>query len=194
MVVRKYESFTKLNNNQKFHIFLDMDGVICDFVRRFIEIEKNTERLSFEKYLDKYGKIETWQLVTDEGVEWWSEMNWMKDGKELWDYVKQYNPTILSAPSRDRQSAIGKVIWVNRELGLDIKETTRSPKPHRWDENSRMILNSDKYLFCKRYPNSILIDDTPQKINDWIDKGGIGILHTNTKDTIEKLEQIILNF
>ena len=39
-------------------------------------------------------------------------------------------------------------------------------------------------------PNAILIDDRSKAIDPWVDMGGIGILHTNTNNTIEQLKQI----
>ena len=35
-------------------------------------------------------------------------MEWMPDGKELWDYIKDKQPTLLSAPSRNPASRLGK--------------------------------------------------------------------------------------
>lgn len=174
----------------KYTIFLDMDGVICDFEQNFIDIADNKDKIIFSEHLDKYGISPTWKLVEKQGLSWWSKMPWKKDGKELWEYVKQFNPIILSAPSRDPLCIKGKTIWVNRELGIK-QEPTLSPKHSKWDINSRFILNGEKYRFCKRFENSILIDDTPKKINAWKENGGIGILHTNTKDTINQLNKIL---
>ena len=36
-----------------------------------------------------------------------------------------------------------------------------------------------------------MIDDTKIVIDEWISKGGIGILHTNTRNTIKTLEQYV---
>jgi hypothetical protein len=38
--------------------------------------------------------------------------------------------------------------------------------------------------------NSILIDDRKSNIDQWIEKGGIGILHENTEKTINELISI----
>ena len=38
--------------------------------------------------------------------------------------------------------------------------------------------------------NKILIDDRPDNIDQWRSKGGIGILHTNTEDTLKQLQNI----
>lgn len=187
-------NFDKRRSEDKsFHIFLDMDGCITDFQGDFQRIKRNKRDLRFEEYDRINGKFAAWRLIDGEGQTWWSDMAWMPDGKELWEYVKPHNPTILSAPSRNPMSARGKIEWVNRELGLDVESATRSAKRGRWEEDSRMILSAQKYMFCKRYPNSILIDDTRNKIRDWEGNGGIGILHTDTESTIARLEEIIEN-
>lgn len=188
-IIKTFDTFSGLN----FQVFLDMDGVLTDFNGNFKAIKKNKNDLTFEDYEKTYGKFSGWRIVDEEGITWWSHMPWKEDGKELWDYMKDFEPVILSAPSRNPMSARGKVIWVNRELELGIESATRSPKIHKWSEDSRMILSAQKYLFTKRYPNSILIDDTKNKIRDWRANGGIGILHTDTKSTIEQFEEIINN-
>ena len=38
--------------------------------------------------------------------------------------------------------------------------------------------------------HSILIDDMQKNIDQWKAAGGIGILHTNAKDTIKKLKDL----
>jgi hypothetical protein len=188
------EKEKKYYTDKTFTVYLDMDGVLTNFNGDFQNIPSNIERLTFEEYEEKNGKTSSWKIIDEMGLKWWSEMSWLPDGKELWNYMSKYDPTILSAPSRypNSASAKGKVIWVNRELGLNIENATRSPKPNKWEEGSRMILSSQKYLFAKRYPNSILIDDTKKKIVEWRNNGGIGILHTDTKSTIEKFKEIIL--
>ena len=168
-------------------------GCLTDFSKRFQEIKSNKRGLTPEEYDKVNGKYSMWRLIGQEGIEWWSEMDWMPDGKVLWDYIKKYDPIILSAPSRDPASAKGKMIWINRELGFNQPSATVSPKNHRWDEDSKVILNSQKYMFNKRYENSILIDDTPNQVDNWVNNGGIGILHTSANDTIFKLEEIINN-
>lgn len=190
--IKKFGNFSK-DITKSFHVYLDMDGVLTNFNGNFMAIKSNRNNLTFEEYDKQNGKYSGWRAIDGEGIQWWSHMPWMPDGKDLWNYMKQYDPTILSAPSRHPDSARGKIIWVNRELGLDVERATRSPKPLKWEEGSKMILCAQKYLFAKRYPNSILIDDTKNKISDWNNNGGIGILHTDTKSTIEKFEDIINN-
>ncbi len=185
--IKLFEDF----DQKPFQIFQDMDGCLTDFEGSFKAIKINKKKLSPEEYDRAHGKHSFWKVIETEGLPWWEDMPWMPDGRELWEFVSQYDPIILSAPSRQKESAIGKIKWCNRELGFDQDYATRSPKNGKWPEDSKIILNSQKYLFNKRYPNSILIDDTKKKIEDWRRNGGIGIHHRSASKTIDELKKII---
>jgi hypothetical protein len=81
----------------------------------------------------------------------------MPNGEKLWNFIKGYNPELLTSPSRDNTSRLGKQLWAKHHL---------EPKP-------RVIFaySADK----KRYANenSILIDDKPSNIEQWRAAGGI---------------------
>ena len=97
----------------------------------------------------------------------------MPDGQQLWDYISPYNPILLSAPSKEESSKIGKRLWVKRNLS-----------------NAKLILRpaSQKQQFSGE--NKILIDDRVDNIEQWKSKGGIGILHTSASDTIKQLKEL----
>jgi hypothetical protein len=40
-------------------------------------------------------------------------------------------------------------------------------------------------------PDTILIDDTPDVIESFVEAGGVGILHKDAVKTIEKLKQLL---
>jgi len=160
----------ELSKNYK--IYLDMDGCITDFDKRFISL--NPKKLSPTQYQTKYGIEKFWNFIDKEvGVKFWAGMSWMQDGKQLWDYIKKYNPKLLSAPSREESSQIGKRVWTKREL-----------------PGTKLILRSadKKQQFAS--PTSILIDDKISNVNQWIERGGIGILHTDAQSTIEQLKSL----
>lgn len=155
---------------EKLELFLDMDSVITDW-------NKAVENLGHGKPEDgleeKMGKEAFWKMIEEEGGEdFWSEMPWTDGGQELWKFSKQFKPTILSSPARHENSKTGKIKWIKRELG----------------ENIPYILEKDKFKYAK--PNRILVDDYDKKINDWIQHGGIGILHESAADTIKKLKKM----
>jgi cytidyltransferase-like protein len=152
----------------KYKIYVDMDGVLVDFDGGYEKLTGMTTRAADEK-----GPEFFWKPISKAGAKWWITLNWMPDGKQLWDYVKKYNPELLSAPSREEASKMGKRIWVKREL-----------------PGVKLILRSadKKQEFAS--PNSILIDDREKNIEQWKNAGGIGILHTDAASTIKKLKDL----
>jgi hypothetical protein len=156
---------------QKYQIFCDMDGVLCDFDARFKGI--NPEKLSPTQYTTKYGTDKFWATIDAEGVGFWVGIKWMSDGKQLWEYISKYNPTLLSAPSRQPSSRLGKRLWVKNNI-----------------PGAKLVLASAEKKQNYSGTNKILIDDRPDNIDQWRSKGGIGILHVNTADTLKQLQNI----
>ena len=145
-----------------------MDGVIVDF-------EDGYERLTGKNIKGNHvkGDGDFWQPITDAGANFWINLKWMSDGEKLWKYIKNYSPSILSAPSREKSSRIGKEIWVR--TNIPGTELILKPAP-------------EKQLLAE--PNAILIDDRKDNIQQWKDAGGIGILHTSANDTIKQLQEL----
>jgi len=166
--------YFKEGENRKIKLYCDMDSVLTSWDDAFKNLGKeHNEGLTGEEYEKKYGSEKFWKLIDEVGgLEFWSEMPWTEDGKELWSYIKKFNPTILSAPSKQEICPKGKDIWVDRELGKDVPR----------------IYEKEKYIHADE--NSLLIDDDKNKIADWVSKGnGIGILHTSTDKTIKELKE-----
>jgi hypothetical protein len=159
------------SEEQKYSIFCDMDGVLTDFDARFKGI--NPEKLSPSQYTNKYGVDKFWATIDAEGVAFWVGMKWMSDGKELWDYIKDKQPTLLSAPSRQPSSRLGKRLWVKNNI-----------------PGTKLVLASAEKKQNYSKPNKILIDDRPDNVSQWKSKGGVGILHTSAQDTIKQLQNL----
>jgi len=152
----------------QYKIYCDMDGVLCDFDKRFKQFTTFPPR----DYEQKFGKDAFWNEVDKEGVKFWVGIPWMPNGKQLWDYIKPHNPILLSAPSRSNESRLGKRLWVRNNIpGTKLILTSRDTKQN----------------YCK--PNTILIDDRPDTISEWNAKGGIGILFISTEQTINDLKK-----
>lgn len=156
-------------------IYLDMDGVLTDFLAAFLKIDgrPTTE-------VEKEGDPAFWAHVAKGGLKFWSMMPWMKDGRKLWNYVKNKNVKILSAPARSLpDSRKGKAVWVKQAL---------NPTPE-------LILCRGKEKFKYADPNAILIDDKKKIIDQWKAAGGIGIWHGpkwggSTAKTIQALKKL----
>ncbi len=169
-LARGLEEELKENINGNYTIYSDMDGVLVDFDKRFKRFSKGIPPTEYEQ---KFGKDKFWELVDGIGVRFWVGMDWMSDGKQLWNYIKEYNPILLSSPSRSNYSRIGKRIWRKRNLPSTKLVLARAANKQNYAD-----------------PNSILIDDRESNIDQWIKAGGIGILHTDTVSTINKLKEL----
>lgn len=153
----------------QYKIYCDMDGVLCDFDRRFDQFAGIKPR----EYETKYGVKKFWEIINKVGEQFWSKMPWMPDGKQLWSYISKYKPALLSAPSADPSSRYGKHLWVNENT-----------------PGTKLILAKREKKRNYSGKNQILIDDRPDNINEWVYAGGTGILHTSTQQTIKDLQEL----
>ena len=165
---------TIYNNN----ILVDLDGVAVNFGKQLLEIypdfvEGQTER---NKKMDR----EMWKAIAKyqrNGGSFWLDCEPMPDAFELWDYLKPYNPEILTACGNASFGAgQQKIEWVAKHFGSHIKVNL-------------VEKSKDKATFAT--PTSILIDDKMKSIEPFRAAGGIGILHTSAKTTIAELEALI---
>jgi len=158
----------QLNEEEdNYQIYCDMDGVLTDFESGYEKLTGVDLKGEFQKGSD------FWDPISKAGVGFWAGLQWMPGGKELWAYLKPFNPVLLSAPSREESSRIGKAVWVKHKI-----------------PGTKLILRYAKQKQQLATPSSILIDDRAVNIDQWEAAGGIGILHINTADTIEQLKQL----
>ena len=154
-----------------YKVYCDMDGVLCDFEKQY----KSVTGMTAKKANETLSAKEFWAPINGMGASFWSTMDWMKDGEKLWKGIEKYNPSILSCPSSDYSSRVGKLKWLNKNI------------PGLSDNQVHFACNKQKYAS----PNSILIDDFPEKINAFVAAGGIGILHKSTSETLKELKKIL---
>ena len=162
---------------QDYKVYVDLDGVLADFIHGLNNLLNKD--YSEEKYNSnpKYRK-EMWDAVNEysrKGGKLWAELKLMSDAKELWDYVEKYNPEILSSCGGDDGARKQKPIWVEQHFGKNIKVN---------------IVDKSILKYKHATPDSILIDDSKKSIDPWVAAGGIGILHTSTKNTINELKKL----
>ena len=148
-------------------IYLDMDGVIADFYKRYFELYKLAPRdaekkKEFNKYFDDF--ISTGQFATLE------LMDGAMDGVEFLRKAPVPTQILSSTANEERYDAISKqkMIWLQTH-GITFTPNFVPGKRH-------------KYKFAT--PDSIIIDDTESVIDDWRKAGGIGILHKDWPTTL----------
>ena len=155
----------------KYQIYCDMDGVLTDFEKRFVTLlrkegpkyysKATIAQVTRPKHFDKLeGTEEFWKFIDQYiGLEFWSEMPWMPQGQILWNFIQPYGPKLLTSPSEDNTSRLGKRLWVRNHL---------TPAPEvifRFGDAKSDFANE----------NSILIDDKPSNLEAFASKGGIAI-------------------
>lgn len=155
----------------KYQIYCDMDGVLTDFEKRFVTLLRKEgpkyyskaviAQVSRPKHFEKLeGQEEFWKFIDQHiGLDFWSGMEWMPNGRILWDFIQPYGPKLLTSPSRDNTSRLGKRLWVKDHL---------VPAPEvlfRFGDAKSDFANE----------NSILIDDKPSNLRAFASKGGIAI-------------------
>lgn len=153
----------------QYKIYCDLDSVLVDFTKGYIDLT-GKEPPSYES---KFDKKEFWRPIDKSGGEFWSNLEWMEDGHELWNFIAPYNPEILSSPSNSQTSVVGKEEWMIKNLPGVKLNLEQSEKKQVYAE-----------------PNAILIDDRDTIIERWNNAGGIGILHTSAENTIKQLKEL----
>lgn len=160
-----------LTEAQAYKIYVDMDGVLSDFEGQFRKMFGKTP----DEVHKEGGDPLFWSVVGKGGLKFWSEMPWLQGSRKFWNFVKQFKPSILSAPARSLpDSRKGKKIWVKRELG-----------------NVPLILKRAREKKVYANANSILIDDMTKNVSDWRGAGGIAIQFKSPEQAIKELKKIL---
>jgi hypothetical protein len=154
------------NNGPIYQIYCDLDGVLADFDARFEHFTgispREYEETAIQQLGSKKGKEKFWNLIDEQiGVRFWRGIPLMPGALELWNYLKPHVPIILTAPSRNEVSKIGKRLWVQDNLGTGIP----------------IVFKQAQQKTDLASPTSILIDDRLDNIQSWKSKNGIGILY-----------------
>lgn len=152
-------------------IYLDMDGVIADFDRRYKSRYKMLPREAEEhKEFDKFFT----QFIKDGEF---ATLDLMPDAMDLINFLRGLKiPTeILSSSAsekRDPDIRPQKLEWLKKN-NIEFPAIIVPGKRHKKEYSNK---------------NTLLIDDTPVNIDQWRREGGIGILHTDAFTTINILK------
>jgi hypothetical protein len=155
-------------------IYLDMDGVIANFIKRYEELfgmkpERADKSGKFNRQFDMFIHEKNFQTL-----------DLMPDASKLLEFLRKAPvPTqILSSTAReDRHDEISKqkMVWLQTH-GITFKPNFVPGKKL-------------KKNFAK--PDALIIDDTESIIDDWRNAGGIAIWHKDAETTITQLKMYI---
>ena len=149
-------------------VYLDMDGVITNFVKGVYDafnkpyILPPQLKYDFWKYWELPATTKQVDLICNK--EFWNNLEWMYDGedilKEIIKYFKPEKTYLLTHPMPNVESATGKWMWVKGNMPEYYSRT--------------IITQAPKTLLAK--PETLLIDDKDENVEEFIDAGGDAIL------------------
>lgn len=164
-------------------IYLDMDGVCCDFNKDALTIHNRMDLYNNTHYslsdLMGISDKEFWEKISVYGENFWrglEEYPWFKD---LYNELSKIgNVYFLSAPTLDSNCVKGKLLWLQDHFGLNFK---------------RYIFTKHKYLLAK--PDNFLVDDFEEQFRGFLDAGGNAVLFPQSwngnRDVEKKLEFVL---
>ena len=163
------------------HLYLDMDGVQCDFFKAWSEFE------GVEGYKDIPRPEQSIKRLASSGpesvYEFFRDLDTLRGGLSVIKWLQQHDIdyTILSAPLRyEREASIkGKLEWLdNHHVGAS--------------ESAVFASDKSKYATDSQGRPNVLIDDFGKNTVPWDEAGGIAIKHDpyDATPTINALERI----
>ena len=157
-------------------IYLDMDGVLCDFEEKFMQYYG---MISLAKRDRKQWSVD-WEdfILNKKGFE---KLNWFPGGQQLLEYVRNTKlpvEILSSAGGKKFQGEVAaqKIKWLRRH-GIPYKANVVSGRKEKAEYATSQ---------------TVLIDDTEEVIRYFTQAGGHGILHKDIKETLKRLD-ILLN-
>lgn len=147
-------------------IFLDMDGVLCDFVSAAFRV--HGKEFKPEAYPRGVFNLETvigcstaefWHRIDNAGEDFWTNLEPYPWAKELTNELLALDRVIIAtSPSHSPNSYSGKRKWLIR-MGFSRLQS---------------MFGSSKQLMAR--PGRWLVDDAEHNISAWRDEGGRAVI------------------
>lgn len=160
-------------------IYVDMDGVLSDFKKRFIELFRTNPEVDYpskKKEKEDY-KRQFDNFITGEHFATLEPMSDFDEAVRFLESIKDtYSIKILSSYAREKY----------------LKEVPKQ-KEHWLSERKidypAIFVPGKKLKQYYARPDRLLIDDTLSNVVEWRDRGGPAILHTSWQETIAELQE-----
>lgn len=155
-------------------LFLDCDGVLADFDKRYHQLAGTPSR----EYESTHGADNFWDIVNRD-EEFFYNLELMPDALELVDAVRHLDPIILTGGSTKtdaHRTKEQKERWAALHFPGVPVIVTRS---------------AIKYQAMHPEKHNILIDDWTEYKHVWEENGGTFIHHTSARDSISQLNDLL---
>jgi 5'(3')-deoxyribonucleotidase len=145
-------------------VFLDMDGVLVDFRRGVCEIFGQKDDPASWTFWEYWEGVTTGNVNAKCNDYFWKYLNWTHDGQEIEQAIRDKfnsdNIYLLTTPMLNTGSGTGKLQWIKWHMP--------------WVYSRTIISYAPKSLLAG--PNTLLIDDKDENIEEFRAAGGRGIL------------------
>lgn len=157
-------------------IFVDMDGVLTDFNRKYVdmfdktpaEVKSSTDRKQYRSHWDQFVEARAF-----------AELEWHEGGEELVEFLnilEDVQLCVLTSAGgfeRQREVADQKLEWLQCK-GIE------------WPA---VVVPGRRYKSGFATNDAFMIDDTPDVIKGFVENSGHGIVHKNVVHTINTLHK-----
>jgi hypothetical protein len=187
---------------QQFQIYCDLDGVLVDFESGIRSLFPNLPQTGVSSFHIPDLKRHTMWARVQQADSFFATLPWTVDGKRLWQAIRPHQPTILTGVPAHKSSRTEKLVWCQRELGVQVQHVDKAGM--LWTHLPTLPYNNNAknedgvctVITCwsdnKHYesgPNAVLIDDREFLRERWEAKGGIFVHHDGNVDaTLQKLK------
>ena len=162
------------------HIFVDLDGVLADFVSAALTLHGRSDLLDSwpagERDMAKGLGISSskfWAEIDRAGAEFWASLEPYPWTFDFLDQLQSIAPiTIATSPSNDPGCLAGKLQWMQRHLGRSFRD---------------FLIGPSKHLLAK--PDVALIDDRGGNVRDFREHGGRAVLFPQPWNANHQVEE-----
>lgn len=162
-------------------IFVDMDGCLCDFLKRYRELYPERDHPSNNK--EKEFNRENFKNFVE--TEQFRNLDPMPDFHQGRSFLETIN---------DDYNGVFPISILGSIGYIDYMETMVDQKMDWLRKNDiwfpAIFVPGKKYKKSYAGPGRLLIDDTLINCQEWEAKGGIAIHHTSWADTIDKISWV----
>lgn len=168
-------------------IYLDMDGVVSDWVGGANKIlEKygypGWEDSAWNQY-DEYQRNEIRWAILRKNPNLYEFVSFLREGRRLWKFLKSYRPYILSTDEGYKEVTEewteGRKEWLSDKLDIN-----------KFDNVHFINCNKDMFAISKEGKPNLLIDDDIECCESFFNAGGYAIHHVEAKATIRELKKL----
>jgi hypothetical protein len=149
-------------------IFLDLDGVVRDWVRginEYYHIDVKEEEITKWNYLTEFVmdklKISEYEFWENQNELFWTGLKFTSEAPELLSYLESIRIPVFLFSAPTLNNAGWSQNWIKNNLPQYFNTKQYLIGPVKW--------------VCAN-PNSLLIDDAEKNIIPWTKAGGIGLL------------------